>query len=337
MACLPFGLCCWGMTYSLGVAGAGTPRRNPSPMSAFEFLDVADRLNVQGVEIAPDLITATGDPTMLAEFRRKTDQTGLAVTLSVASITDPDGTSRAMTALDTADRLGARIVRIMLSTILCGDRRPIGGLAGWRKLLDRAARTLTLLAREAGMRGLKLAIENHQDATADELVWLCEMVSNPSLGITLDCGNPLAVGEDILPYARRVLHHVINVHLKDYTVHPVDDGYVLARCALGDGVVPFPALLELFSGRDIALQLELAALTGRRIRTLVPDYWHDLDKSEVPGDNHPVMQLRAQAAPHRDFLTPWERNADAELPAYEMMQVERSTRYLAALTAGSAR
>jgi len=332
---IPIGLCCWGMTYNLGVAGIGTPRRNPAPMSAFAFLEYAGRLGFNGVEIAPDLISADGEATFIAEFRRKAGELGLALTLSTPSITDPNGTSRLMTALDTADRLGAKTVRIMLSTILCGDRRPVGGLPGWQKLLDRAARSLTLLAREAGMRGLKLAIENHQDATADDLVWLCEMVSNPSLGITLDCGNPLAVGQDILPYARRVLHHVLNVHLKDYTVHAVDDGYVLARCALGDGVVPFPELLEMFSGRDIVLQLELAALVGRRIRTLVPDYWHDLGKPDVPGEDHPVMQLRARAAPKGEFRTPWERDADTELVGYEMMQVERSAAYLRTLSVGA--
>jgi len=304
-------------------------------MSAFAFLDYAERMRFNGIEIGPDLVTADGDATLLAEFRRKLDASGMALTVSASSVSDPDGTSRIMTALDTADRLGAKTVRIVLSSILCGDRRPVGGLKGWQKLLDRAVRMLTLLAREAGMRGVRLAIENHQDATADELVWLCEMVANPSMGITLDCGNPLAVGEDILPYARRVLHHVVNVHLKDYTVHAVDDGYVLARCALGDGMVPFPELLELFSGREVSLQLELAALEGRRIRTLVPDYWHDLGRADVPGPTHPVMQLQARSTTTVDFRTPWERGDDAELPRYEMAQVERSAAYLRSLAVGA--
>ncbi len=331
---LPFGLCCWGMTYSLGVAGTGTPRRNPAPLTTPAFLDLAARLHLGGVEIAADLIAPEGDTDGLAEFRRQAEARGLALTISGLCLTDPDGTARLMAAIDMADRLGAKVVRLTLSHVLCGDRRPVGGLTGWTKLLDHAARSLTLLAREAGARSLRLAVENHQDATAEDLVWLCEAVANPALGITLDCGNPLAVGQAILPYARRVSHWLVNVHLKDYTVHQVEDGYVLARCALGDGVVPFPELLELFRDRDVALQLELAALEGRRIRVLSPDYWRDLGHADMPGPDHPVLRVRNAGAEKGDWRTPWERNLDAELPGYEMMQVERSTAYLAGLFQG---
>ena len=138
----------------------------------------------------------------------------------------------------------------------------------------------------------------------------------------------------ILPYARRVLPWLVNVHLKDYTVHGVEDGYVLARCALGDGVVPFPELLELFSEHNLTLQLELAALDGRRISMMSPDFWRNLGKDEMPNVDHPIMQMRKSGETTGDYRTPWERVADTELVDYEMMQVKRSTAYLAGLFKG---
>jgi hypothetical protein len=99
--------------------------------------------------------------------------------------------------------------------------------------------------------------------------------------------------------------------------------------------VPFRELLNLFGDQDVSLQLELAALTGRRIRVLAPDYWEGLGFEGVPGPEHPMMQVRAKGSTATGFQTPWERGADAELPGYEMMQVERSAAWLAKLAAGA--
>ena len=91
---------------------------------------------------------------------------------------------------------------------------------------------------------MALAIENHQDADSEDLLWLCESVGGEFIGVNLDTGNPLAVGEGPVEFAARIAPFLKNVHLKDYRMHRTPAGYRLVRCPLGDGVVDFPALQQ---------------------------------------------------------------------------------------------
>ena len=52
---------------------------------------------------------------------------------------------------------------------------------------DEVRAALTMLERHA--------VENHQDGASDDFLWLAEQVQfSPAFGVTLDTGNPLAVG-----------------------------------------------------------------------------------------------------------------------------------------------
>ncbi len=52
------------------------------------------------------------------------------------------------------------------------------------------------------------------------------------------------MGEDPVEAARASAPLIRHVHLKDYTIHFAPEGYRLVRCAAGDGVIDFPAILD---------------------------------------------------------------------------------------------
>ena len=62
--------------------------------------------------------------------------------------------------------------------------------------MDKTLRDLQALARVAEELGVTLAIENHQDLTADEIIGLLREVSSPWLGVVLDVANPLGTAEE---------------------------------------------------------------------------------------------------------------------------------------------
>lgn len=96
--------------------------------------------------------------------------------------------------------------------LLCGDRRKIDG--GWPTRLRGTGKRLLKVLPIAEELGLTIAIENHQDATADDLLKLWDLVGqSPAFGITLDTGNPLAVGEDPVEMCRRIAPLIRHVHL----------------------------------------------------------------------------------------------------------------------------
>jgi 3-oxoisoapionate decarboxylase len=247
--------------------------------------------------------------------------------------------------LEVASRLGAKVVRATLSTLLCGDRRPMPG--GWEAHLARRAERLRQVLPRAEALGVCLALENHQDATSDDLVRLAEMVGHsPAYGVTLDTGNALAVLEDPVEFARRVAPFVRHVHLKDYTLHLAPEGFRLVRCAAGAGVIDFPAILKVLGDNDAPLRtaellpgIEIAAQATRTIPFTNRDWWACYPRAHA-AHLVPVLSLVwAQARPREEpYASAWERGGDsARVSAEEWDCVRGSAAYFRELLASGAR
>jgi sugar phosphate isomerase/epimerase len=230
-----------------------------------------------------------------------------------------------------AHALGARTLRLTLSGILEGDRRTVG-LAGWEQIREDAIRRLRELRPLAEKHGVALAIENHQDADSDDLLALCEAVGGDHIGVNLDTGNPLAVGEGPVEFAARIAPWLKNTHLKDYRMVHTPTGYRLVRCPVGDGVIDFPALFRIFqeSAPDATCSIELGATRARQIRLLEEEFWEHYPTRAVTRLLPALRLLRSRGLPgSEEWRTPHEREApEAECAAYERDEFERSVAYL---------
>jgi hypothetical protein len=146
----------------------------------------------------------------------------------------------------------------------------------------------------------------------------------------MDTGNPLAVGESCQEFAASVLPRLRHVHLKDYRVQMTDEGFRLARCALGAGAVPIEELLESFAPLDVSIALECGAHEVRHIRVRSPGFW-DLYPvgSAERGERCLTSLLPARLPPDADYRTPWEQGVDGPAVAeYERLELEMSVTYL---------
>jgi sugar phosphate isomerase/epimerase len=192
-------------------------------------------------------------------------------------------------------------------------------------------RAVTVVAEQAGVN---LAVENHQDLASEELLWLCESIASSRFGLTLDTGNPLATAEEPLAFARRVAPYLKNVHLKDYWIYLSKEGYRLVRSPLGQGVIDFPALFEIFASAcpDVTMSIELGALEARHIRVLADDYWPEYPPRSAAQLARVLRMVQANARPVGDWRTPFEREESVEaIIAYEQRQLAASLAYLQTL------
>ncbi len=316
----------YGLTYTLGLQGAGTPRANPNGTGLDGFIEIASGIGATSIEIFNPWLTELGRAGRAALKSRLADL-GMAPIVSASlaeGIEDP---------LQNAIDLDARVMRFGLSPILCGDRNAYGA-ARFAQLNADIRAGLAALAPRAADHNLTVALENHQDFGSAELLAFAEEAGE-NVGLTLDTANPFPVAESPLSFARAVAHRVRHVHLKDYRVQFTDEGYRLVRCALGDGVVPFGEVLGILlaTGNTITSSLELAALEARHVRLLTPDWWNGYP----PKDARALAEALAAARPNlipegEDYRTPWEREAPGEeLLAYESEQLQRSAAYLRSL------
>ncbi|MFN8446763.1 MAG: sugar phosphate isomerase/epimerase family protein [Caldilineaceae bacterium] len=327
MSKLPIGLCIFGIAYSAGYVGRGSSRANPKPLSPNELLDLTARHNLSSLELPPSFIEENEDEQTLLAFRRRAEELGISLVVAGPRIE----TEALRRSFAIAKTLGATTIRTVLSSILCGDRAPIGGLDGWQKHLAAQAAILKSVATQAEDEGIRIGVENHQDATSADLVWLCETVGSPNIGVVLDTGNPLAVAEDVVEFAQRILPYLVHVHLKDYWMVSTAQGYRLVHCPIGAGVVDFAGLFKLFDSKpEVRRHIEMAALHERHIRMLDETWWAGHAKREVTSIL-PVLRLWRANEYHGVWQTPWESEEEDRLVAWEMERLDESVERMSTL------
>jgi sugar phosphate isomerase/epimerase len=299
-------------------------------MNAWDLIDLASENGLSSIEIPlqgtlPDISAATID-----RLRARLAERGLALIVDTG-VVDVD---KLRETLPLAARAGAQVVRATLSTILEGARAGVAG--GWEAYLDEMRRRIVELRSDLDRHNLTLALENHQDATSDDLIALCE-AGGERIGVTFDVVNPLAVGEEPFAFARKVGARIRNVHLKEYQIYPTTSGYRLVRCAVGQGVIDWPAMLALL--REVApaarQQIELAALYARHIRLLEDDWWVGFPPRDAR-DLVPALRLLSRNArgANEPWQSPWELVAPAEeVERWEREQFDFSVQYLRSIGA----
>jgi len=322
---LKVGLNPYGLTYHLGLQGAGGPRVNAKGRGLEGFVAIAAELGAQVIEIFDPWLRALDDAQLKA-LRGRLSDLGMTPVISAGL--------NMMGPMDSAFRsaraLNAEVIRLGLSPILCGARAAQG--PKWADLTAMIRAALAEWGPRAADEGRWLAIENHQDFGSAELVAFCE--GTRGVGITFDTGNAFPVLEAPLDFAARAAPHVRHLHLKDYRVQFSAQGYRLVRCAIGDGAVPFRQLLPMLleHNPDLNAVLEPGALEARHIQFLDPAWW----EFYAPKTGEEVARCLAAAQVNKlpedaDVRTPWEMGEDGALEAYELAMIRRSANTIKSL------
>ena len=141
---------------------------------------------------------------------------------------------------------------------------------------------------DAEKAGIKMAIENHIDFTADEILQILEGVNSPYLGLNFDTGNFARLLDDPVKGMEKLAKYTLATHIKDLKINheaSVDDWYWLSTAPVGDGFINNLKLARLLkeAGYEGFLAMELDFLH--------PDY-----KSEFEAVERSVAVLRQIAS-----------------------------------------
>ena len=133
--------------------------------------------------------------------------------------------------------------------------------------IDLISQRLPSLADRAAERGIRLALENHADYRAPEILAIIERAGRSNIGVRLDTGNPFTIGEEPVEAARLLAPYTITTHFKDMHVYPV--GRVQGPhvphqtgAPLGKGAVRLPEIIDLLATYaphpdDLPLNIEI--------------------------------------------------------------------------------
>ena len=232
-------------------------------MTVWDFLDRAHTHGAQGVSLESCYMPEATDD-FIDRLREKLAEYRLDAVWAwghpngLGSGNKPEAVEDLVHHLAIARRLGARVMRI------CGGGRRTRP-ASWAEHKAKLVPLLQSVLEPAERSGVVMAIENHIDMLADEMVELITTIDSPWLGVCLDTGNNLRLFEDPLVVAAKLAPYARATHVKSLTAMRGDPKtfHFWPSVPLDEGIVDIAEVVRL---------LQAAHYTG--LLAVEVDYLH---------------------------------------------------------------
>ncbi len=276
------------------------PQQTPPPqrMTLENFLARAKELAVDGVSLESCFFSSLSSD-YLRQVKRLLDDYRFD---RVYAWGHPDGLEGGLNkqaykemiqSFEYANQIGARVMRVVGSSLMF-RHQPHG------PQLERLTDMFREAVKVAESWGIKMAVENHIDFTADEMASLLDAVDSPYLGINFDTGNFLRLLDDPIKGMSKLAPRVYATHVKDLKVQkgvPADEWYFFSSTPVGDGVVDNQKLVQMLAdaGFDGVLAVE--------IDFLHPDYNNDENAAVVKSVSE-LKRLSQGVTPRNATRTP---------------------------------
>lgn len=228
-------------TYTLHLWGLGENYANfneyrPKEMTLMQLMDNAVEWGLDGLHITGcDL--ETKDEARLKEVREAIKAHNLYVeyNFSLNSEFDHRINDTIEEGIKIASALGADIAKVSLDV---RRPRPLYGscfhsdvMKQLVNIYEEIKAALPLMER----LGIKLAVENHTDTYADEVIWLIKQINHPLVGACVDTVNSMCVLEDPMSAVEKLAPYAFVNHFCDHKLDRDEFGLRFHGVALGDG------------------------------------------------------------------------------------------------------
>jgi sugar phosphate isomerase/epimerase len=240
---MKLGIASWSVPWSIGVAGYPRPER---PLGAIDLLKKATEANVAVVQIADNLPLHELPDVELDRLRDAAHARALTLEAGTRGL-DPEHLDRYVA---IAHRIGATVLRTVLSGSLCGSKQLADAEVSIRQILPALER-----------QDVTLAFENNEAFSAEEFAGIIERIRSPKVGICLDTANSLGRPETLQTVVENLAEHAVVLHAKDYDIRRIDTrmGFSVVGKPVGDGRVDFDwvlAELQRYGRAEISVIVE---------------------------------------------------------------------------------
>jgi 3-oxoisoapionate decarboxylase len=259
------------------------------------------------------------------KLRAKLDEFGMYLEGSIRMPRDKADAERFEEEMRTAKEAGATVVR----TVMLGGRRyeVFKKAEDFPAFKERSWQSLQLAEPIVGRLKMRLAVENHKDYRAAELVDVMRRLSSEHVGVTVDTGNNIALLDDPMETVKALAPFAFSCHFKDMAVEERDDGFLLAEVPLGTGFLDLPAIVQTLrqANRDIRFNLEMMTRDPLVIPCLTDGYWATF--GDVPGRDLARTLAMVRKHARKERLPKITSLAQAEQLETEEHNVRQSFRY----------
>ncbi|PYM11410.1 MAG: xylose isomerase, partial [Verrucomicrobia bacterium] len=204
------GVCTYSYNLHWRAAREGNPKaRFKDPL---EFLEYCHQLGAGGVQVA----IGSREAGYTARLRARAEDWGMYLEGELSLPKEQSDVARFDSEIRTAREAGAEVAR----TAMLGGRRyeSFDSAEAFQRFAEQSWKSLTLIEPVVRKHRIKLAIENHKDRRAAELLDLLKRISSEYVGVCLDTGNNIALLEDPMETVETLAPFAFSTHLKDMAV-----------------------------------------------------------------------------------------------------------------------
>jgi sugar phosphate isomerase/epimerase len=200
----------------------------PHPLTPLGLLEKAAELDAEVVQICDNLpLDGLPDSTLVGLAERAT-QLNLILEVGTKG-SHPEHLRRY---LAVAERLGARLLRVVLAT------------PGWKPSVDELVTIFKSLSPELHAKDITIAIENHFYLRPAELAHLVKLIDDPLVGVCLDPLNSITLFVSPAETIATLAPLAVSVHVKNALVTRPQTGFYIGGCPLDQGLLDLPEMLN---------------------------------------------------------------------------------------------
>ncbi len=258
-------------TYSYGIHWRAAREGNSSARfkDVLGLLDHCKKIGAGGVQVG--LTKQDSDYARLV--RAKSEAHALFYEGLISLPKDDSDLSRFEKEIALLKEAGATVIR---TACLSGRRyETFDSTEAFKDFERKSWNSLTLAEPVMQKQRCRLAVENHKDWTAEELVARLKRLGSEWIGACVDIGNNIALLEDPTTVVETLAPHAFTTHIKDMGVVECPEGFLLAEVPLGSGFLELPKLASrlMKANPKIRFNLEMITRDPLLIPCLTDNYW----------------------------------------------------------------
>lgn len=238
------------------------------PRDTYEFLEYCHSLGAGGIQSS---LTSL-EPEYLKKLRTRAEEWGMYIEV-MAGLPKQDDSGAFERTVSGAKQAGALLVR---AACLAGRRyETFAKLADWQTFITDSRAAITRALPVVEKHRLPLALENHKDWLADEMVALLKDKSSEYLGVCLDTGNNIALLDDPMMTVEKLAPFALSTHIKDIGVEPYSDGFLLSEMPLGEGILELRKIVSTIHAARPNARMTLETITRNPLEVpcFTEKYW----------------------------------------------------------------
>lgn len=253
--------------------------RYPGFTNALDLLEHCHQIGAGGIQV----VVNNWSEDFAQSVRDRREKLGMYLEGSIGMPKKPEDVPAFERDVMRAKEAGARVLRTVCSS---GRRYEIlHKQAEFDAMQKNAMTSLQLAEPVLRKHQVRLAVENHKDWRARELVAMLKQLSSEWIGATIDFGNNMALLEDSTDVVQTLAPYVVSTHVKDMAVEEYPDGFLLSEVPLGKGLLDLPILFDVCRkvNPSVTFNLEMITRDPLEIPCLKADYWSTM--GNVPGSD----------------------------------------------------